>query len=121
MGGVTVVRWWARIVGVVQGALIATIYIGESMGGHGPPITTIGDIVSLFPWIFLFIGSVITFFWEGIGGAIVTLADLVEQGNVILVAHGGLNPFILVFVFVGIGSVYCWWRSRRLLMVQHPA
>jgi hypothetical protein len=122
IAGIIVIRWLARTVGVTSGALIAMIVIGESVGGHGPP--TINAILEIAPWASLFIGIVITFFWEGIGGAIVLLAGLVEQGSVILVAHGGLNPFILVFVFVGLASVYCWWRTHRLhrlSLTQQPA
>lgn len=116
--GVTVVRWWARILGVVMGILIAGIFIGES-GGHGPTVTNIGDVLSFVPFVLMFGGIIVTFFWEGIGGAMTALGGLAEQGNVIVVVHGGLNPFILVFVFVGLGSVYCWWRSRHLIEVQH--
>lgn len=119
--GVTAVRWWARIVGVVMGVLLATIVIGEGMGGHGPPITTLSVLAEFVPWILVFVGIVIMFFWEGIGGAMTALGGLIEQGNVILVAHGGLNPFILVFVFVGLASVYCWWRTHRLSLIQQPA
>lgn len=119
IAGIIVIRWLARTVGVTLGALLAMIVIGESIGGHGPP--TIDAILGIATWAALFIGIVITFFWEGIGGAIVLLAGLVEQGNVILVAHGGLNPFILVFVFVGLASVYCWWRTHRLSLIQQPA
>ena len=116
--GVIALRWWTRILGVVMGILIAGIFIAESSGGHGPPMTSIGDILSLVPFILVFAGIIVTFFWEGIGGAITAFGGLAEQGNVLVVAHGGLNPFILVFVFVGLGSVYCWWRSRHLIEVQ---
>ncbi len=119
IAGIIVIRWLARTVGVTSGALIAIIVIGESIGGQGPPITA--AILEFAPWAALFIGIVITFFWEGIGGAIVLLAGLVEQGSVILVAHGGLNPFILVFVFVGLASIYCWWRTRSLSLTKQPA
>ncbi len=119
--GITAVRWWARIIGVVIGALLAIIAIGEGMGGNGSPITLLSVLTQLVLAILLFGGIVIMFFWEGIGGVMVALGGLVEQGNVIFVAHGGLNPIILLFVFVGLGSVYCWWRSRRLVRVQHAA
>jgi hypothetical protein len=119
IAGIIVIRWLARTVGVTSGALIAMIVIGESISGQGPP--TIAAILDIAPWAALFIGIVITFFWEGIGGAIVLLAGLVEQGSVILVAHGGLNPYILVFVFVGLASVYCWWRTHLLSLTQQPA
>jgi len=33
--------------------------------------------------------------------------------DVIVNAGGGLNPFILVFVFDGLAFVSCWWRTRR--------
>ncbi len=119
--GVTAVRWWARTLGVVMGILILGIFIGEGSGGHGPPLTNIGEVLSLVPYILMFGGIIVTFFWEGIGGAMTALGGLLEQGNVLVVAHGGLNPFILVFVFVGLGSVYCWWRSRHVTQVQHAA
>ena len=62
----------------------------------------------------VFVGILSAFFWEGIGGAIVALVALAMQVDVIVNAGGGLNPFILVFVFEGLAFVYCWWRTRRL-------
>jgi hypothetical protein len=29
------------------------------------------------------------------------------------VIFAGLNPYILVFAAVGLGFVFCWWRTRR--------
>jgi hypothetical protein len=61
----------------------------------------------------VFVGILIAFFWEGIGGAIVALVALAMQVDVIVNAGGGLNPFILVFVFDGLAFVSCWWLTWR--------
>ena len=120
--GVIFVRWWARIVGVAMGVLVAGIFIGESTGGQGPTLISITYVVFVSLWAALFIGIVLAFFWEGIGGLILTLAALTLQGQVyVTTASGGLNPNILVFAFVGLAFVYCWWRTRRLSLPLQSA
>jgi hypothetical protein len=118
LDGVTFVRWWARTVSVGQGVLLGTILIGVSVGGYGPGIWT------FVAWAIVFVGIVIAFFWEGIGGAIVALAALGIQAEVIMSEGSGiygLDPAILVFVFAGLASYYCWWRTLRLSLTHQPA
>jgi len=75
-------------------------------------------------WVAVFVGIVITFFWEGIGGAIVAFAALALQ---LLNTTEGitLQPINFVFVFFGLASIYCWWRTRRLSLrppsLQHDS
>ena len=120
-GGVSMVRWWARIVGVAWAAFMAYFLIAESVGGTGPGLTTIGEWVSLLAWAAVFAGLVIAFFWEGIGGLIVALATLILQGEVYVTAGDVFNPVIMVGAFVGLAFVYCWWRTRRLSLVTQSA
>ncbi len=118
--GLIMVRWCARIVGVVWGAFMVTFLIAES-GGQWPAMTTIAEWVSFLAWAAVFVGIVLTFFWEGIGGLIIVLATLTIQGEVFVTAGDVFNPVIMIFAFVGLAFVYCWWRSRRLSMVTQSA
>ena len=121
IAGVIAVRWCARTVGVVSAILLATILIGDSLGGHGPKFATIADWLSIAEFATVFVGIVIAFFWEGIGGVLVALAALAMQIKVTVTFQGELNPFLLVFVFVGLASIYCWWRTRRQSLTSQPA
>jgi hypothetical protein len=124
IAGVIAVRWCARTVGVVAGVLLATLFILEIVGGTGMGMTTIIEWVTVFMWVAVFVGIVITFFWEGIGGAIVAFAALALQ---LLNTTEGvpLQPKNFVFVFFGLASIYCWWRTRRLSLrspsLQHES
>jgi len=124
IAGVIAVRWCARTVGVVAGVLLATLFILEIVGGTGMGMTTIIEWVTVFMWVAVFVGIVITFFWEGIGGAIVAFAALALQ---LLNTTEGitLQPINFVFVFFGLASIYCWWRTRRLSLrppsLQHDS
>jgi len=117
IAGVIAVRWCARTVGVGTAILIATFIIGESMVGEGPGITTIMEWVTVFMVVVVFVGIVITFFWEGIGGMLVALAALTLE----MMASFQQNLFWLPFVFVGLASIYCWWRTRQLSLISQPA
>jgi len=121
IGGVTVVRWLARALGVGLAAGIvafglfdawAALIVNLIHGGSGPEPGGPG-ILGVLEWIAVFVGILIAFFWEGIGGAIVALAALAIQ-LMDITTGGPLQPLYLVFVFDGLAFVYCWWRTRRL-------
>ena len=117
IAGVIAVRWCARTVGVGTALLVATFIIGESVGGQGPGMTTIMEWVPVFMMVVVFVGIVITFFWEGIGGMLVALAALALD----MMASFHLNLFCLPLVFFGLASIYCWWRTRSLSLTSQPA
>ena len=115
--GLSVVRWWARTASVIVGVLMAMIVLGDVVGGHGPPITTVTGVAIVLLWVVLFLGVVAGFFWEGAAGVVLILTGLALQVPGI---GGGLNPYIVIFAVVGVALIYCWWRSRRLEFVGRP-
>ena len=121
IAGVIAVRWCARTVGVGIATLIATFAISESMVGEGPGMTTIMEWVTVFMVVVVFVGIIITFFWEGIGGMLVALAALALEIYAMMSLHAPFNMGYLTLVFVGLASVYCWWRTRRLSLTSQPA
>ena len=113
MNSVITVRWWAKIVGIVASSMMLLVIVGDMVGGHGPPFATFGDVLGFLPWVLEIAGIIIALArYEFIGGVLLTIGGLADQLNVF---HGGLNPFILIFFFVGLGLIYCSWRNRRLL------
>jgi len=102
IAGVIAVRWCARTVGVGTALFVAAFIIAESVGGEGPGITTIMGWVSVFMLVVVFVGIVITFFWEGIGGMLVALAALALD----MMSSFHLNLFCLPLVIVGLASIY---------------
>jgi hypothetical protein len=115
IGGVAAMRWWARIVGIGETVLLSLILISSSVGVHKPGLLAFAE------WAAVLIGIILAFFWEGIGGVIVTLAALAIQADVIMHVGKELNSFLLTLVFVGLTLIYCWWRTRRLSLRQQPA
>ena len=110
--GLSVVRWWARTASVLVGVLMAMIVLGDVLGGHGPPLTTVTGVAIVSLWAVLFLGVVAAFFWEGAAGVVLILTGLALQVPGI---GGGLNPYIMIFTVVGVALIYCWRRSRRLV------
>ena len=117
IAGVIAVRWCARTVGVGTAILIATFIIGESVVGQGLGMTTIMEWVTVFMVVVVFVGIVITFFWEGIGGMLVAIVALALD----MMDSFTANLFWLPLVFFGLASIYCWWRTRRLSLTPQPA
>ena len=115
--GLSVVRWWARTASVLVGVLMAMIVLGDVVGGHGPPITTVTGVAIVSLWMVLFLEVVAALFWEGAAGVVLILAGLALQVPGI---GGGLNPYIMIFAVVGVALIYCSWRSRRLESVGRP-
>jgi len=116
IAGVIAVRWCARTVGVGTALLVATFAIGEGVVGEGLRMTTIMEWVTLFMVVVVFVGIVITFFWEGIGGMLVALVALALD----MMDSFTANLFWLPLVFFGLASIYCWWRTRRLSLTTQP-
>ena len=117
IAGVIAVRWCARTVGVGTALLVATFAIGEGVVGEGLRMTTTMEWVTLFMVVVVFLGIVITFFWEGIGGMLVALVALALD----MMASFSQNLFWLPFMFFGLASIYCWWRTHRLSLTSQPA
>jgi hypothetical protein len=109
-GGTTFVRWWARTAGVIAVALIAPLVVIDVVGGQRPPLTSVAGVAFVGLWAVLFVGVAVAFRWEGTAGLALVLASLALQAQVI---WGGLNPYILAFAAVGLGFVFCWWRTRH--------
>ena len=80
-------------------------------------MTTIMEWVTLFMVLVVFVGIVITFFWEGIGGLLVAIVALALD----MMDSFTANLFWLPLVFFGLASIYCWWRTRRLSLTSQPA
>ena len=117
--GLGVVRWWARTASVIVGVLMAMIVLGDVVGGHGPPLTTVTGVAIVSLWAVLFLAVVAGFFWESAAGVVLILAALALQAPGI--GGGGPNPYIMIFAAVGVAHIYCWWRSRRPASVSRPA
>jgi len=117
ISGVIVVRWCTRTVAIPLAVLLTLLFVGGRL--TSPDITFLGW-ASLFLWLVVDAGIVITFFLEGIGGIIVALAALACTLIDITMSDNMVSIFI-VFVFCGLASIYCWWRSQRVLLTSHSA
>lgn len=115
--GVIVVRWCARTVAIPLAVFITLLFVGGRL--TSPEITLLGW-ASLFVWLAVDAGIVIAFFLEGIGGTIVALAALASTLIDMTMSDNMLSIFI-VFVFFGLASIYCWWRSQRMSLTSHSA
>jgi hypothetical protein len=115
MYSVTVVRWWAKIAGVFTISMLMLLIVGESVVGVGPPMSSIGDVLSLVPWLLVLIGMVIALVhWEFIGGIVVVLGAVADQLIILFGSDIRLSTYDVLFALVGLGLIYCSWRTSRL-------
>jgi hypothetical protein len=107
----TVIRWVARII-----ALLLTVVVLMFVTGEGVNVSTMGtdDIVMGAVFLIMWLGLIIAWRWEGIGGLLTTggtmlfiLMDYIFTGHVL--------RFWMFFAFLipGLLFLYCWWLARH--------
>ena len=120
--GVTFVRWTARTMGVLWGIVMGGIVVGEMSANSIPGPLTWSGIFTVVTFGGIFIGIVLAFFWEGIGGMLTTLSTLAILISGLIEMQGDLgpllNPVISIFAFIGLAFLSCWWRSRRPALIH---
>ena len=113
---VRILRWIARILASVMAALILLICVGETLG-EGVPSPfhmTFWEILMMFAAFALWLGLLLGWKWELLGGLLTLCAVIVFYALNFLFAGilpGG--PFFLIFSFPSLLFLYCGWQNRK--------
>ena len=119
-GAVNIVRWLARIAGVVF--VLATvvtdvIVVGEFLGG-GPNWAALSAaqimalIFALGIPIIQIVGVALAWRWEGVGGAIILAAAAFSFVANAVSGELAMALTAAPIALVGAAFLYCWWRER---------
>jgi hypothetical protein len=108
---VSVVRWVARVVGVLVVIEVAAFAIGEGTSAH------LREMLLTIAMVAMPTGVLVAWKWEGLG-SFLTLAGLAAFVLVNGRIHGSLlgyatNPIFGPFLLAGLLFLFCWSRTRR--------
>ncbi len=115
----SVIRWTARIIGLLIIGFVFVLAIGE---GRELDVTALnGTEVAMFlAWLIALIGMAVLWKWEGVGG-LLTLSGMAVFYGLNFAASGrfpGGPVFPLCFV-PGVLASICWWSDRRLRHAEY--
>jgi hypothetical protein len=120
---VNIVRWFARIGGVIfiLATLVAdAIVIAEFLGGGGPNWAAL-SVTQLMALIFAFgipiievVGVALAWRWEGAGGVIILIAATIDFVADFVSGRVAIALTALPMALVGAAFLYCWWREQAV-------
>ncbi len=118
---VRILRWIARILASVMAALILLFFVGETLGEGIQSLLhmTVWETLMMFAFFALWLGLLLGWKWELIGGLLTLCAVIVFYTLNFLFTgkfHGG--PFFLILAFPSILFLYCGWQHRKSMNVE---
>jgi hypothetical protein len=111
---VIIIRWLARIIGTLSVAVVLFLMVAESV--EKGRIAIDSDRIPMTAFLFLaFIGLIIAWKWEGLGGAM-ALGGLIAF-NILAPAgpKGGLFVVTGLYGLPALLFIFCWWQTRKQL------
>lgn len=111
----SVLRWFARGIGLIANLFFLLIGIGEALSPTAPFSVEIVPVIILIGTCV--IGYILSWWREGIGGALIFVAGLILGSYVFFAA--GRNKLLVASIYgspylvVGVSFWVYWLRSRR--------
>ena len=106
---VAILRWIARITGLVFAVFWLLMFIGETLSStEGANPIAIRDLIGLIAVFFYLIGLIIAWKWEGLGG----IAAIVFVVVFALAMPDAPIPIYVIISMPGILFIACWLMSR---------
>ena len=109
-------RWIARILASIMAVLILLIFVGETLGEGVQPLLhiTFREILLMFVFFALWLGLLLSWKWELIGGLLTLCAVIVFYAlNFLFTGILPRGPFFLIFAFPSLLFLYCGWQNRK--------
>lgn len=105
---VLVVRWAARVLGVVVLAVVVRLLVGDwPQYGGAPPLADTVQFVALFATL---CGHVLIWRWEGVG-ALVAIGGASCFLTVGYAGYGSMPPSFALLYLPGVLAAICWWLT----------
>ncbi len=117
---VTVLRWIARVLGVVAAAilvLVALLNVASLGGGAFDPIT------GYVTWGLMAVGLLVAAFWVGIGevaGGLTTVVGAVLTFTFVSTPNLGSLVLLLPFALIGVLFIACGWYTLAHRQLHAP-
>lgn len=118
---VCILRWTARILASVMAALILLIFVGETLGDGVPSLfhMTVREILMMFSFFALWLGLLLGWKWELLGGLLTLCAVVVFYVlNFFITGTFPGGPFFLILAFPSLLFLYCGWQNRKRTNVE---
>jgi len=112
---VIIIRWLARIIGTLSVAVVLFLIVAESV--EKGRIAIDSDRIPMTAFMLLaFIGLIIAWKWEGLGGAM-ALGGLIAF-NILAPASPARGGIFIIAGLYGLPALlflFCWWQTRKQL------
>jgi len=118
---VRILRWIARILASVMAALILLIYVGEILreGVQSFLQMTVWEILMMLAFFALWLGLLLGWRWELLGGLLTLCAVMVFYAlNFLITGKFPGGPFFLILAFPSLLFLYCGWQKRKSKNVE---
>jgi sorbitol-specific phosphotransferase system component IIBC len=112
---VIIIRWLARIIGTLSIAIFLFLFVAEIVEKGRIDVESDRIIMTVFMFL-AFIGLIIAWKWEGLGGAM-ALGGLIAF-NILAPASpfkGGLLVVTGLYGLPALLFVFCWWQTKKQL------
>ncbi len=109
-------RWIARILASIMATLILLLFVGETLDEGVQPLLymTFREILMMFAFFALWLGLLLAWKWEFLGGLLTLCAIIVFYAlNFLFTGIFPRGPFFLIFAFPSLLFLYCGWQNRK--------
>ena len=107
-------RWIARILASIMAALILLFFVGEILSEGLQPLLhmTFREFLMMFIFFALWLGLLMAWKWELLGGLVTLCAVIVFYAlNFLFTGILPRGPFFLIFAFPSLLFLYCGWQN----------
>ncbi|MFC1531824.1 hypothetical protein ACFL7M_00435 [Thermodesulfobacteriota bacterium] len=97
-------------------ALILLFFVGETLGEGVKPLLymTVKEILLMVVFFVLWLGLLLGWKWELLGGLLTLCAVIVFYVlNILFTGIFPRGPFFLIFAFPSLLFLYCGWQNRK--------
>jgi len=112
---VRILRWIARILASIMAAMILLFFVGETLGEGVQSLShmTVREIVLMFTFFALWLGLLLGWKWELLGGLLTLCAIIVFYAlNILFAGIFPKGPFFIASAFPSLIFLYCGWQNR---------
>jgi hypothetical protein len=112
---VRILRWIARILASIMAALILLFFVGETLGEGVQSLShmTVREILLMFTFFALWLGLLLGWKWELLGGLLTLCAIIVFYAlNILFAGIFPKGPFFIASALPSLLFLYCGWQNR---------
>jgi hypothetical protein len=115
---VTTIRWLARIIGILSVTVFLIFFVADCVKKGTIAVGSDRIVMTVFMFL-VFVGLLIAWKWEGIGGilALVCLIPFIMFAPP-TVTQGAILVMTVLYGLPALLFVFCWWQTRKQIISQ---